>query len=364
MNQGKVREDKTCQNCGYQVEDRFCSHCGQENTESRQPFYYLFTHFIEDFTHYDGQFWKTIKYLLFSPGKLTKEYTLGKRQLYVAPVKLYIFISFITFLIPAILPKSKSTTSKEEKIKFEQPFRNKKTASHNVSEGLQKENLRAEVAESPSTSSVRDSLHNREPEQKILEETFDKEQPVILNAHNMKEYDSLMLKDKSDLYKIGRPIAEKVFALQKEGFNKKQIWDRYKENFTRFIPKALFIYLPLFAFFLWLFHNKKKWWYFDHGVFTLHYFSFLLTVLLIVFLLTELASKMELPEGYNRIVIMIPISSFLISIIYFFVAQQRVYKTKNESFIFIRGVSLFIVNIIGILLMFIILLYISFVMMH
>jgi hypothetical protein len=30
--------------------------------------------------------------------------------------------------------------------------------------------------------------------------------------------------------------------------------------------------MPIFAF-SWLFHNKKRY-YFDHGIFTLHYFSF------------------------------------------------------------------------------------------
>ena len=33
MSHGKVREDKTCLNCGHQVEERFCPHCGQENIE-------------------------------------------------------------------------------------------------------------------------------------------------------------------------------------------------------------------------------------------------------------------------------------------------------------------------------------------
>ncbi|WP_228372498.1 DUF3667 domain-containing protein [Chryseobacterium daeguense] len=74
MSHGKLREEKDCLNCGHLVEERFCPHCGQENTQTRQPFHYLFTHFVEDFTHYDGQFWKTMKYLLFRPGKLTKEY--------------------------------------------------------------------------------------------------------------------------------------------------------------------------------------------------------------------------------------------------------------------------------------------------
>ncbi|MEF9478726.1 DUF3667 domain-containing protein [Chryseobacterium sp. 1B4] len=107
MEHGKLRNDKTCLNCGYQVAKRFCSHCGQENIENRPSFHFLFTHFIEDFTHYDGQLWKTILYLFTRPGVLTEDYLSGKRQLYVAPVKLYIFISFITFFLSNILPRAK-----------------------------------------------------------------------------------------------------------------------------------------------------------------------------------------------------------------------------------------------------------------
>src|SRR5690606_28206355 len=82
--------------------------------ETRQSFGHLVAHFAEDFTHYDSGFWKTIKHLLFRPARLTKEYLMGKRQEYVPPVKLYIFISFITFLLPALLPdfnKSKENDS-------------------------------------------------------------------------------------------------------------------------------------------------------------------------------------------------------------------------------------------------------------
>lgn len=112
MSHGKIRADKTCLNCGSRVDGRFCPNCGQENIETRQPFHYLFTHFFDDFTHYDGQFWKIIKYLIFKPGKLTNEYLSGKRQSYVAPVKLYIFINFVAFLLPTFLPEEKEEPKK------------------------------------------------------------------------------------------------------------------------------------------------------------------------------------------------------------------------------------------------------------
>ena len=45
------------------------------------------------------------------------------------------------------------------------------------------------------------------------------------------------------------------------------------------LPKWIFFFMPFFAFGLWLTHDKKKWWFFDHGIFTFHYFSTLLLIL-------------------------------------------------------------------------------------
>jgi len=80
MSHGKLRESQKCENCGSYVSERHCPTCGQENIETRQPFYYLITHFIEDLVHYDYSFWQTIKKLFLKPGQLTIEYLSGKRN--------------------------------------------------------------------------------------------------------------------------------------------------------------------------------------------------------------------------------------------------------------------------------------------
>lgn len=108
MSKSEIRKDKTCLNCKYVVEQKFCPNCGQENTDTRKTFYHLFVHFFEDLTHYENAFWKTIKNLLFKPSTLTKEYLSGKRLSYLAPVRLYIFISFITFLLITMFPNKVS----------------------------------------------------------------------------------------------------------------------------------------------------------------------------------------------------------------------------------------------------------------
>jgi hypothetical protein len=122
MSKRKLRLDKTCLNCNYVVEKKFCPNCGQENTETRKTFHHLFVHFFEDLTHYENSFWKTIKNLMFKPGALTKEYLSGKRLSYLAPIRLYIFVSFITFFLIAILPKNKE----DDFIKFSKSKGNEK----------------------------------------------------------------------------------------------------------------------------------------------------------------------------------------------------------------------------------------------
>ena len=104
MSRSPLRKDKTCLNCNYVVENRFCPNCGQENTDTRKTFYHLFIHFFEDLTHYENAFWKTIRNLILKPASLTKEYLSGKRLSYLAPFRLYIFISFVTFFLITILP--------------------------------------------------------------------------------------------------------------------------------------------------------------------------------------------------------------------------------------------------------------------
>lgn len=365
MSHGKIRENKTCLNCGHQVEERFCPHCGQENIETRQPAYYLFTHFIEDFTHYDGQFWKTIKYLLFRPGKLTKEYLAGRRQMYVAPVKLYIFISFITFFIPAVLPKTgeshedspgKTRISKADREKQQQQITE---ISDSLQNHLTLENEKAKAI----TQKVLDNIkeEQKESEESGISATDDK--IFVLGAQNMKEYDSLEKVKKSRAYDFLRPYAKKTFDLQESGLSKDEITNRFKETFLHTLPKALFVYLPVFAFFLWIFHNKKKWWYFDHSIFTLHYFSFLLLSILIYTIGKKIIDFLPDYSFISLISGLAATAIIIYTFIYFFIAHHRVYETRRRMSI-LKGSVLFIVNFIGLLMMFVLLIYISFMMMH
>jgi hypothetical protein len=362
MSHGKLREDKTCLNCGHQVEERFCPHCGQENTERRQPFYFLFTHFIEDFTHYDGQFWGTVKNLLFKPGKLTNTYLEGKRQKFVPPVKLYIFVSFITFFVFALFPMVNIGSSKEGNTREQG-----KANLLKVMKPAEKQKL-IDSIKAKKNLTRKDSLAIKGlkavPDSSQIEEVIDMEiDPDTFGEYKTrKAYDSAKAKNPSSLNFIEVPIVHKFYELKEKGVKKKEIIAAMVEKSFHNLPKALFIYLPLFAFFLWVFHSKKKWWYFDHGIFTLHYFSFLLLTILFIFLLFKLAGLTDFWPLNTILYLTISLLS-LYTMAYFFIAHRRVYRAHGLVSIIV-GMILFTINFMAFMFLLLGLAFISFMMIH
>ncbi len=317
MSKHHLRTDKTCQNCGKEVTDRYCSYCGQENTETRQSFGHLVRHFAEDLTHYDGSFWKTIKYLLFRPGRLTKIYLSGKRAAYVAPVKLYIFISFVTFLIPYVMP---SFPEKKFPDSTPEVRRHVSDTTYGLHINLQTLSL---VARSELKSPAQyDSIQNRLP------------------------------KEKRDGF-IQRWFALKEIELTK--YHPEEISERFDESFSHNFPKALFVYMPLFAFVLWLFHGKKRYYYFDHGIFTLHYFSFILLgfTLMGIFMTIPFSWLFPTDRSFTIFNTTISLSFFAWLIYYLFRAHRKMYaeswlvSTLKTTIIFCINIILFFILLIG-----------------
>lgn len=321
MGNHKLREDKKCQNCGGFVRKRFCPKCGQENVETRQSFHYLFTHFVEDLLHYDGSFWKTLKNLLFKPGILTKTYLDGKRKQFVAPVKLYIFVSFFVFFVGGII--------------------NKFTADSNFDGfGINKPKKPIIEIEITEEQRKKDSITVAENSEKWLFGTKER---------TLKEYDSIQNSLPKELKDTGldRMINRKEVEL-KQRYTKYDLGIKIMEIAQKNVPKFLFFYMPVFAFFMWLFHSKKKWYYFDHGIFTLHYFSFLLlsffTIISVLGTIGEKVHHWLISAFYMLSSVVVLLWTF----IYFFKAHRKVYGYSRINTLF-RGLFLFFLNMVFLL---------------
>ncbi len=356
MSKSEIRKDKTCLNCRHVVHERYCPNCGQENIESRKTFHHLFIHFFEDLTHYENAFWRTIKNLLFKPGALTIEYLSGKRLSYLAPVRLYIFISFITFFLMTIIPNTDYNLFNIQKKKIEVGSNVEITTTENV-------NIDELIASEKTKQLIKDSIQSSISKEK---QEKDNKYDGLFNwgFKSQRQLDSVQkfAPEEERLDAVGYWVVKKALLVKKNNTND-EIIQKFKASFVQNFSKTLFIYMPLFAFFLWIFHGKKRWYYFDHGIFTLHYFSFLLLVVLLVFLFTKFLSLFGNTPIADIVKKVVDFIAFLWMFYYFFPAHHRFYgETRIISFV--KSISLFVINILLIIIILLLFAMYTFINIH
>lgn len=316
----KIRNDKTCQNCGFFIEKNYCPKCGQENSDSRHSFHHLFTHFVSDYLHYDSSFWKSIKCMLIHPGRLSKEYMKGKRKMYVNPFSLYIFISFLAFFLPSLLP--------------EVPKQVNKTGS----------------GETITVSEILDEINDKDDSEYIVKDSISSKSLASDSITNKK-------KKKGNTIITNNLSRDNLFYGSLQNIEKNLSDEQRKEKAVEFIthniPKALFIYMPLFAFLLWLFHSKKKYYYFDSGVFTLHFLS----VVLLVYTLGRILGCIADWLNWSWLTVFTWLFAVLYITFYFF-RGSRIFYAEKRWIANLKSSFLVVINFF--LILFVLILYVMF----
>lgn len=385
MTQSNDQEKNICLNCGYKVEKKFCTACGQENRINRPSFVYLFKQLFKALFLLDPKLFRTMKNLLFRPGKIIADYLDGKRSSYVDPVRLYFFSSFVTFLLPFLLPElgaSKVEKPAIETEKIDVPFLGFNIQNHNIQSIAQLDSLQSHSPKENRLSIAEYSAYRaaikafKNPKEVIPdslkaaenhhENDLDVKLKIGLNIHDdlivgpyekattLAQFDSIhnSLSTNEQYGFIEAAIARKYIDLYEkvQTDDPKKIQDQYTDVFNKYVPKALLFYLPFFALFLWLIHGKKKWKYYDHGIFTLYFFAFLLVLTGLNILFNWL---IYLPSDFNPKLITlsnlmggsVTLLSFGYAFFYFFRAHRLVYQEKKlisrlKSFVLV-GVNCF-----------------------
>ncbi len=93
--------ERICKNCGWKLEPefKFCPNCGQEHKEKVVHFKQFMLDFLGDYFTFDSLIIRSVRPLLFNPGFLTQEFLAGRRVRYIPPLRMFIFISIIFFLV-------------------------------------------------------------------------------------------------------------------------------------------------------------------------------------------------------------------------------------------------------------------------
>lgn len=94
----KLRKSIECLNCHRMIIDfNYCPHCGQQNTDKQVPVRLLFRDMVDELFSMDSRLFRSLATLISKPGHLTNEYNNGRRQRYVAPLRLYLIVTIVYF---------------------------------------------------------------------------------------------------------------------------------------------------------------------------------------------------------------------------------------------------------------------------
>lgn len=303
-----------CPNCNYQFSEinNYCPNCGQENHTHKLPIKHFLVEVLESTLHFDTKVFVTIRDL-FIPGKITSQYNQNKRGRYVPPVRLYIFISFIFFLLLSFQSPSKEDNNKKSR---------KETKKEKV---YNKVDLKLNE---DSVESKRDTVGKY-----LLEQ-------IKVSPHPDELIDSYLQLKYKDRKWYNQNIYRNIVKYRTGHFDKEELTHRLYKS----ISYSMFILMPIFAFYLYLLYWRKRLFYSEHLIFSIHFHS-LAFLLLSIWLLLSL---FHVNAGVYIVLIILAYFLLLLRKVY----AQRWLKTIMKFLFlgFIYTVSIFVVLLLGVVL--------------
>lgn len=304
----KEREEKVCLNCGADLIGFYCHKCGQQNTEPKESAWHLIMHFFSDLFHFDGKFFITMKYLAIKPGYLTEEYVIGRRARYVNPIRMYLFVSAVFFIIFTNYLGSKIV---DDSVRESTPI-NGHAPSPNTTPA--QKILYKDSATGISVTKTGGSGFT------IQKSGTDSVTDDLTDIKTVREYDSIQ----KSLPKAKRDgIIERYFSRNSIAANQYrkahpgQLKGKLINGFLHSLPYMLFVSLPLLALILQLLYvRRKQFFYVGHAIFTVHYFIFYFISFLLIVAFNNMGFIGSVLSGLMQIGLFI----------YLYLAMRRFYK--------------------------------------
>ncbi len=283
MSHLEERKEKNCLNCNAQVQGRYCHICGQENIATKETAWHLVSHFFQDITHFDGKFFNTLRYLIWKPGFLSREYMNGRRASYLNPIRMYVFTSAFFFLIFFTFFKTNEVVFSETDVNGKTLTEIIKMDSAHFADFTRKVNRNDNK---PDRAMTREEFRN-------FLDTSIRHSGITVFNHRYKTraaYDSALANGTENDNWIIRQLVYQVIAINsKYNNNAQEIIAAFKSALLHSLPQMLFISLPLLALLLkLLYRRRKEFYYVSHAILSIHLYIFVFIAMLFLFSIGKL----------------------------------------------------------------------------
>ena len=271
---------------------------------------------LEDLFHTDHRVWRTLRPLLFAPGKLTLEYLRGKRVTYTPPFRLYIVLSLIFFLSTSLSPTNLKVVTAD---KASATYALDPEAQEALDDFLDRVDKEKRAA-------------TREEIEKGLRKVPTAQQKdVVAGISNPCSPAALgsalpeSLQGREQLLKACRKVTKD---------NGKEFMHTLRER----APQVLFFFLPLIALFAKVLYIGSHRYYAEHVLFFVHFHAF---IFLLLALDNALGWALGLIPGTGFIAGLLTAGVYIYSPVYLFRAMRRVYGqgrfVTGTKFLFLLG---------------------------
>lgn len=273
---GKGKHNEFCLNCGTKLTDTYCPHCGQKDLPRRQTLGELWVNFISSFFSFEGKFFRTAKFMILKPGFLAVEYNTGRRESYYHPARMYVFVSFIFFLIFFSLPDDNKVGQSSDNTELsDEDLKELKRSPADIKKEL------AGYGVDTSTFEIDSAMLGlkRKDTTAVAKEKKTRFNYGLSKADyaTVREYDSAQAalpENKRDGW-LTRRVTIRSIELNarygdKPGEFGNDFWKASLENFST----LLFFLLPVFALLLKLLYVRRNYFYSEHLVFSIYYYNF------------------------------------------------------------------------------------------
>jgi len=349
----RMQRRQECLNCGTPLDagDNFCKHCGQANDGRRLSFSELIAETLANLFSLDSRFYFTLRTLMARPGLIAKDFVEGKRQRFVHPIRFYLSISLVFFLLQGLINRIEKSGDVPASATAVEAVASQKDAP-DVREVI--DSLAADSTLDPIIlETLQDNLDQEEEEGSITvhfdEDTGTKWTVDTTGRSNfskiaafIEEHRDVPYRDGLDSLGLKETFWNKWSYVQYRKFrnsDKKSLGEFYLGK----LPLTIFLFMPIFGFIFVPLYWRRNFHYIDHLVFIFYHQAYFFLMLLFAMI----ADTIWKTSAFTGVAV-------LYFLLYLFFAFKRFYQQSYGKtlvkFTLIQ-MSLFLMSVIFIILM-------------
>ncbi len=319
-----------CLNCATELAGPFCHYCGQPDRNFMRFFPALMREFLEEFIDLDSRFARTMKPLLFRPGKLTRDYLDGRRFRYTPPLRLYLFASIAFFLLAANLSSNAINIGMNVNPESGEP--DIRISGAGESPGMMAPDELRKKLEDAGVTDVEGLVSTYEQGQAAADITGNNFEPFTADEITIdgepwnRETNPVVIPFLPDFLNdwINDEVEESPEKAKRINDNPNLIIDQVFD----ILPGTMFVLLPVVALLFKFWYLFAKRFYIEHLIYALHNHAFIFISLIGILLLAQLQGSAWASEytwlGTTATVLIVVVSSWIP--LYLLISLRRVYQ--------------------------------------